>query len=124
MYVTCILLTGFLSRLSSLSHHRRGPSKPSVTSINPFLYGFLHIRWFRGRVVCAFDYETGDPGSGGITDWLFSAGWKPNQVMLPAVPALETMLLPNRVPNYIHVISPYFGGSSLFFAIILENLPI
>ena len=36
------------------------------------------IRWFRGRVVCALDYEAGDPGSipgcGGTTDWLFSAG--------------------------------------------------
>ena len=37
------------------------------------------LRWFRGRVVCALDYEAGDPGSipgsGGTTDWLFSAGW-------------------------------------------------
>ena len=36
-------------------------------------------RWFRGRVVCAFDYEAGESGSisgsGGTTDWLFSAGW-------------------------------------------------
>ena len=33
------------------------------------------ISWFRGRVVCALDYEAGDPGSGGTTDWLFSARW-------------------------------------------------
>ena len=30
-------------------------------------------------MVCALDYEAGDPGSipgsGGTTDWLFSAGW-------------------------------------------------
>ena len=43
-------------------------------------------RWFFGQVVCALDYKTGDlgsiPGSGGITDWLFSAGWEPNQVLL------------------------------------------
>ena len=36
-------------------------------------------RWFRGRVYCALDYEAGDPGSipgsGGTTNWLFSAGW-------------------------------------------------
>ena len=32
-----------------------------------------NIRWFRGRVVCALDYEAGDPGSipssGGTTCW-------------------------------------------------------
>ena len=32
-----------------------------------------------GRVLCVLDYEAGDPGSipgsGGTTDWLFSAGW-------------------------------------------------
>ena len=36
-------------------------------------------------MVCAVDYEAGDPvsipGSGGTTEWLFSAGW----VLLPAV---------------------------------------
>ena len=30
-------------------------------------------------MVCVLDYEAGDPGSilgsGGTTDWLFSAGW-------------------------------------------------
>ena len=40
---------------------------------------FWGVRWFRDRVVCALDYEAGDqgsiPGSGGTTDWLFSAGW-------------------------------------------------
>ena len=34
---------------------------------------------FRVRVGCALDYEAGYPGSipgsGGTTDWLFSAGW-------------------------------------------------
>ena len=38
-----------------------------------------HLKWFRGRVVCALDYEAGDPGSipgsGGTTDWLFRTGW-------------------------------------------------
>ena len=52
---------------------------------------FKFWRWFRGRVVCALDYEAGDPGSipgsGGTTDWLFSAGWYPNRVLLPAVSA-------------------------------------
>ena len=28
--------------ISPLSHRRRGSSKPSVTSIDPFRYGFLH----------------------------------------------------------------------------------
>ena len=36
------------------------------------------IRWFCDRVVCALDYQAGDPGSvpgsGGTTDLLFSAG--------------------------------------------------
>ena len=49
------------------------------------------ISWFRGRVVCALDYEAGDPGSipgcGGTTDWLFSAWWQLIGVLLPAVSA-------------------------------------
>ena len=42
-------------------------------------HGRAFHRWFRGRVVCALDFETGDsgsiPGSLCTTDWLFSAGW-------------------------------------------------
>ena len=37
------------------------------------------FRGLRGQVVCALDYEAGDPGSipgsCGTTDWLFRAGW-------------------------------------------------
>ena len=43
------------------------------------LHAGTTCRWFRGRMVCALDNEAGDPGSipgsGGTTDWLFSAGW-------------------------------------------------
>ena len=40
---------------------------------------------------CVLDYEAGDqssiPGSVWTIDWLFSAGWIPNHVLLPAVSA-------------------------------------
>ena len=51
---------------------------PCSAIINP--WNVQHVP--RGRVVCALDYEAGDPGSipgsgggGGATNWLFSAGW-------------------------------------------------
>ena len=46
--------------------------------IYPSAEGSIEL-WFRGRVVCALDYEAGDPGSipgsCGTTDWLFRTGW-------------------------------------------------
>ena len=50
-----------------------------LVNVNNSFEKVREVRWFRGRVVCALDYEAGDPGSipgsGGTTDWLFSAGW-------------------------------------------------
>ena len=65
-----------------------GPTPCLMLAINTFKLILLVRRhvletsqlscWFRGRVVCALDYEAGDPGSipgsGGTTDWLFRTG--------------------------------------------------
>ena len=56
-----------------------GPWKEDKADLNLITHKFNTQRWFRGRVVCALDYEAGDPGSipgsGGTTDWLFRTGW-------------------------------------------------
>ena len=62
-----------------------------VNPLSPSWSANGQFTMFHGQVVCALDFEAGDPGSipgsGGTSNWLFSAGWYPDQVLLPAVSA-------------------------------------
>ena len=62
-----------------------------VNPLSPSCSAHGMFNMFRGQVVCALDYEAGDhgsiPGNGGTSNCLFSAGWYPDQVLLPAVSA-------------------------------------
>ena len=67
---------GFSSSIASVVLLARNWKNRKVSC--PYVARRFNLRWFRGRVVCALNYEAGDPGSipvsGGTTDWLFSVG--------------------------------------------------
>ena len=91
----CLTMTNLTTRINMIQFALLAFSTPtyhvsvyiwislsSENSCHRYLSCFMRFnvyRWFLGRVVGALDYEAGDrgsiPGSGGTTDWLFSAGW-------------------------------------------------